>query len=114
MPAGGELHIGPGLTGHDDRIRARVHRTDDLLAIEELDAIEWSPDPNSGGCEHPRWHELYRRIRDAGKSLQAINLAVQHVAPLLDAVGTEGMYLLVVLPDLHAAEELEKIVARYR
>lgn len=91
-----------------------LDKLDDLLAIEELDAIEWSPDPKSGGSEHPRWHELFGRIRAAGKSVQAINLEVSQVAPLLDAVGPEGMFLLVMPRNLEEADELERITARYR
>jgi hypothetical protein len=91
-----------------------VDKLDDLLAIEELDAIEWSPDPKSGDSADPRWHELYRRFLRAGKSLQIINLKIEHLAPLLDATGTDGVYLLVEFDTTETAEELARIIAHYR
>jgi len=84
-----------------------------LLGIEDLGAIEWSPDPQVPSCADRRWWDMYRRIRAAGKSVQAINLQVHEVAPLLDGAGPEGMYLLVDVKDWREAEELEKVVARY-
>ncbi|MEW6750550.1 MAG: hypothetical protein AB1505_06180, partial [Candidatus Latescibacterota bacterium] len=62
---------------------------DELLAIEPLDAIEWTPRRlsvgDSGG--HPRHWDLYRRILAAGKSVQAISVHFDEVIPLLDACG---------------------------
>ncbi len=75
-----------------------------LLAIESLDAIEWTPKlayANEGGG-HPKWYDLYRRIKAAGKSVQAICVKPDEVIPLLDAVGPEGMYI-----QCHAAREME-------
>lgn len=91
-----------------------IDKLDDLLAIEELNAIEWSPDPKSGGTAHPRWLPLYRRILEAGKSLQLINLQIQQVAPLLDKIGTQGVFLLVEISTIQDAEALTNIVARFR
>jgi hypothetical protein len=66
-----------------------------LLEIEALDAIEFTPDPQvpSGGNLH--WAGLYRRILEAGKSVQAVGVKPAEVLPLLDAVGGAGMFLLV-------------------
>jgi len=98
---------------HVDGIEC-LDKLDDLLAIDELDALEWSPDPKSGGTAHPRWLPLYHRILEAGKSLQLINLQIQQVAPLLDEIGTQGVFLLVEISTREDAEELTNIVARYR
>lgn len=66
---------------------------DSLLGIEALDAIEWTPDPSvpSGGNKH--WYDLYRRILNAGKSVQVVGTQVTEVLPLLDAVGGPGLYI---------------------
>ena len=37
---------------------------------------------------------MYRRILDAGKSVQAVGVKPEEVVPLLDAVGGEGMYVM--------------------
>ncbi len=68
---------------------------DHLLAIEPLDAIEWTPDPTVPGGGSPEWYPLYRRILAAGKSVQAVGVELNEVIPLLDAVGGQGMYISV-------------------
>jgi hypothetical protein len=65
-----------------------------LLACEHLDAIEWTPQAGLPGGGSPRWYDLYREIKAAGKSVQAIGVAFDEVEPLLDAVGHEGMYVM--------------------
>jgi len=75
-----------------------------LLGIDALDAIEWTPKfaYNTEGGGHPKWYDLYRRIKAGGKSVQAINVKPHEVIPLLDAVGPEGMYV-----QCHAESEAE-------
>jgi len=75
-----------------------------LLGIDSLDAIEWTPKfaYSTEGGGHPKWYDLYRRIKAGGKAVQAINVKPQEVIPLLDAVGPEGMYV-----QCHAASEAE-------
>ncbi len=43
---------------------------DHLLAIDSLRAIEWTPQAGIEGGAHERWFPLYKRILDAGKSVQ--------------------------------------------
>ncbi len=43
-----------------------------LLAIEPLDAIEWTPQAGIEPGGNRRWHDLYRRILAAGKSVQVL------------------------------------------
>lgn len=79
---------------HLDGHQCMVH-LDHLLAIEALDAIEWTPDPTVPRGGDPCWYPLYKRILAAGKSVQAVGVNINEVIPLLDAVGGKGMYLLV-------------------
>jgi len=71
-----------------------VHHLDALLEIESLDAIEWTPQSGLPGGGSPQWYDLYRRIKAGGKSVQAIGVKPDEVAPLLDAVGPAGMYVM--------------------
>ena len=96
-----------------------IPHLDALLEIDSLDAIEWTPRAQyprdayrGGGC--PQWYDLYRRIKSAGKSVQAIGVRPEQVAPLLDAVGPEGMYLWVNAPDPAAAETVLRNVEGFR
>ncbi len=87
---------------------------DALLEMRHLDAVEWTPSPKvpPGGDEH--WYEMYRRILDAGKGVQAINLQPEQVIPLLDAIGTEGVFVICNLSDPAKVEELSKRLEAYR
>ncbi|MBN2132853.1 MAG: hypothetical protein JW741_25355 [Sedimentisphaerales bacterium] len=89
---------------------------DELLAIDSLNAIEWTPRRlsvgDSGG--HPRHWELYRRILAAGKSVQAIGVKYEEVIPLLDACGGTGMFVTTSAPTEEDARRLAEEVAPYR
>lgn len=87
-----------------------IAHLDHLLSIDALDAIEWTPDPQVNHGGHPDWYPMYRRIRDAGKSVQAIGVRLDDVVPLLDAVGPEGMYVVVHCPG--DREGFERVVER--
>ncbi len=87
---------------------------DALLEIEELDAIEWTPQAGIETGGHPRWYDLYRRILAAGKSVEAIGVNFNEVIPLLDAVGPKGMFIWTWAPDETTARKLLDRVETYR
>jgi len=67
---------------------------DNLLSINSLNAIEWTPQAGLPGGGSPRWYDVYKRIRAAGKSVQAVGVAYDEVEPLVDAVGAEGLMIM--------------------
>lgn len=79
-----------------------------LLSILGLDAIEYTPQAGLEGGGHERWWPLYRQILAAGKSVQIVGVKPPEVAPLLDAIGTNGVYLhvdgITDVATLHALE----------
>lgn len=77
-----------------------------LLAIEELDAIEWTPQSGIEGGGSPRWFDLYRAIKAGGKSVQAIQVKPTEVLPLIDAVGPEGMFIMCEAMDEKQGRDL--------
>jgi len=97
---------------HLDGTQAVAH-LDALLAIEPLDAIEWTPQAGIETGGHRRWYDLYRRILAAGKSVQVVNVELDEVNPLLDAIGTKGVYILIQLKDEREAEQVLKRVSSY-
>lgn len=94
---------------HLDGTQALRH-LDALLGIEALDAIEWTPQAGIESGGHRRWHDLYRRILGAGKSVQIVNVEPAEVRPLLDAIGTQGVYLLIQFQDEREADAVAKLV----
>ncbi len=86
-----------------------------LLEIEELDAIEWTPQdgrPSGGAAD---WWPLYRRILAAGKSLQCVGVRMEDIIPLVDAVGPRGLYIIAQeAASLEEAQSVEKKLEGYR
>ncbi|MDD5687365.1 MAG: hypothetical protein PHE88_06010 [Elusimicrobia bacterium] len=87
---------------------------DSLLSIKGLDAIEWTPDPTIPSGGNKEWYSLYRKILDAGKSVQAVGIRHKEIIPLLDAVGGKGMYIHTSFDNEKELETLIKKVEPYR
>lgn len=98
---------------HLDGPECIVH-LDSLLGIEALDAIEWTPSPRVPGGGSPQWFPMYRRILEAGKSVQVVSIAPDEIIPLLDAVGGKGMYILTWFKDVRQAEAIIARAEAYR
>ena len=99
---------------HLDGTNATQH-LDLLLEIDALDAIEWTPQAGRPGGGDPAWYDLYRRIRAGGKSVEAIGVRPEEVIPLVDAVGPQGLLILIDGPvDQPAAEHLLRRLEPYR
>jgi len=91
-----------------------IPHLDLLLEIEPLQAIEWTPDPQVPRGGSPEWYPMYRKILEAGKSVQAIQVEPEEVLPLLDAVGGKGMYIMTKFRDHAHSEEMARAVEPYR
>ncbi len=87
---------------------------DHLLEIEELDAIEWTPQAGIEQGGDPRWYPIYKRILAAGKSVQAVGVMADEVIPLLDEIGPKGVYIMAGCGDESEAERLIESVEAYR
>ena len=87
---------------------------DSLLKIEPLDAIEWTPQAGLEDGWHARWHPLYKRILDAGKSVQIVGVPLDKIDFVLNAVGTQGVFIMTSLHSAEDIERAERIVARWR
>ena len=97
---------------HLDGTQAMIH-LDNLLAIEALDAIEWTPQAGIETGGNKRWYDLYRRILAAGKSVQVVNVERDEILPLLDAIGRKGVYALIQFKDEREAEKILEQVGNY-
>lgn len=71
-----------------------LHQLDALLEIDALDAIEWTPQSGIEQGGDLRWYPMYHRILDAGKSLQIIGAQADEVIPLLDELGSKGLFIM--------------------
>ena len=84
-----------------------IRHLDQLLSIPSLKAIEWTPEAGKPGGADSCWYPMYRKILEAGKSLQIVALQPGEVRGLLNEIGTKGVY---VLPEFQAKAEVEELV----
>ena len=91
-----------------------IRHLDAILEIDALDAIEWTPDPQVQQGGDPAWYPMYRKILEAGKSMQAIGVKGNEVEPLLDAVGGKGLYIQTTVKNETEMERLLIKVEPYR
>lgn len=87
---------------------------DHVLEIEELDAVEWTPQAGVEQGGSPRWYDFYHRVLDAGKSLQIVGATGEEVIPLLDELGPKGVYIMAGCKDAAEVEALVTKVEAYR
>ena len=98
---------------HLDGVGA-IRHLDALLEIEELDAIQWTPGYGQPQGGDSCWYELYQRIRAGGKSVMPAWVEVDELAPLLDAVGPEGVNVLMHFETERDIDAALAIAERYR
>ena len=75
---------------HLDGPQALRH-LDLLLEIPEIDAIQWVP--GVGRDYWADWIHVYRKIQEAGKSLQLLNVPVTDLHLLFESLRPEGVWL---------------------
>ncbi len=91
-----------------------VNKLDHLLQVKNLDAIQWTPGPQLPQGGDPQWYDMYKKIKAAGKSVQAPWVKPEEVVPLLDSVGPEGLYIMVDFKTRQEVEDVLKKVEPYR
>ena len=75
---------------HLDGPQALRH-LDLLLEIPEIDAIQWVP--GAGRDYWADWIHVYRKIQEAGKSLQLLSVPVTDLHLLFESLRPEGVWL---------------------
>jgi hypothetical protein len=91
-----------------------LRTVDPLLEIDTLTALQFTPGPQVPQGGNPCWYDLYRKIKAAGKSVMAVWIEPEEIKPLLDAVGPEGMYLMINLLEERQIKETALILDQYR
>jgi hypothetical protein len=98
---------------HLDGSQAMCH-LDALLTIDALDAIEWTPEPGQPKGGSPAWYGMYKRILAAGKGVQMLDVRASELAPLLDAIGNNGVFIITGSSDPGEIETFLRVIERYR
>lgn len=85
-----------------------IRHLDSLLAIPELNAIQWVCGAGKGPVT--RWLDLLRRIQDAGKGLQVLDVRPHELDAVMQALRPEGVWL--DLTGVATRAEGEALIAR--
>ncbi len=84
-----------------------IPHLDLLLAIPELDAIQWVPGANKPQCEDPEWYPLYDRIQKGNKRI-VINLPAKDVVGFTKRFNKAGLFLSTNAESPEQAKAMEK------
>lgn len=83
-----------------------LRHLDSILAIPELDALQWVFGAGNEGFE--KWIGVYRQAQAAGKSIQ-VNCRLGEIEQIIQTLDPRGVYLAVEsVPDRASAEALLK------
>lgn len=72
---------------------AEMRHLDALLSIEELDGIQWTPEPTVPS-NPAHLADVWKRVQDARKKLMFF-IRPEHVRPILESIGRETVFLSV-------------------
>jgi hypothetical protein len=97
---------------HLDGTQCLCH-LDHILDIEPLKAVEWTSNTEEPGT-HERWFPLYKRILDAGKSVQILGGNTDTIEPVLKAIGSKGVYIYGSNNTIEEIEAAARIADRWR
>ncbi len=98
---------------HLDGVDAMRH-LDAILEINEINCVQWTPGIGEPQGGNPRWFDLYQKILDAGKGIMPCWVETNELKPLLDAVGAEGLNILMHFQSEKDVDNALKIVEEFR
>lgn len=99
-------------TFHLDGTQCLPH-LDHILDIPALKAVEWTSNTDEPG-QHERWFPIYKRILDAGKSVQILGGGVHEIEPILKAIGSKGVQIYGSINTIEEIETAARIGDRWR
>jgi hypothetical protein len=88
-----------------------LRHLDSLLAIPELDALQWVPGAGNEGFH--KWVEVYQRAQSGGKGIQVV-CGMDELDLVMDTLDPRGLYLRVGgVPSREAAEIMLQALTRW-
>jgi 5-methyltetrahydrofolate--homocysteine methyltransferase len=92
-----------------------IQHLDMILAMKHVNAIQWVPLPQPPSASRPyplqRFDDamsldVYRRCLAAGKKVVLLGVSPAQVEPVINAAGSDGVFIYTGCPDKKSAEEL--------
>ena len=120
-PAMFRRFVAPGLQAQSEWLDHSIYmldgvdtlrHLDTVLEIDSLGALFWLPEMTAPGSGSPEWYSVIRKIRSAGKSVLLRKMDPSDVIPLIEAVGPEGLSLIVHQDKPEEMNEIEQVLAK--
>lgn len=83
-----------------------------ILALEDIDVIQWTPGAGQARTSSPRWMPLYKRIQAAGKGLYLL-ADIDEVETLLTELSSRGLYIKTSADSEEEAKDLLRKAERW-
>lgn len=85
-----------------------LQHLDHLIAMPELNAIQWTPGAGHNGVLHEEWYPLYRRMLDGGKNIQLLAAEFDRdgIDRLIRTFGPNRFYITCNAPSQKEGEEM--------
>lgn len=90
--------------------RGQLIHLDQLLAIDEIHALQWVPGEGNPPCDDDEWIPYYRRIAEAGKGIFISQARPERVGRLLDQLPPERVAMNVLC---HTEAEVHSVLDRF-
>ena len=74
----------------------------------------WTPEPGDRRGGDPRWFPMYKKILDAGKSVQLVGVKKDEIPCILDSIWGKGVYIITGCRSLEEADEISSMIEAYR
>lgn len=97
---------------HLDGPEAMRSHLDAILALDEIDAIEWTPGAGKPPTYTPAYMPRYKKAQAAGKRLYLL-VSPRDIEPLLSELSPKGLFLCTQTDSEDAARDLLKKVTRW-
>jgi 5-methyltetrahydrofolate--homocysteine methyltransferase len=91
---------------HLDGVSALVH-LDDVLSMESLDALQWTPGAGKPDGGDMKWDFIYEKALDAGKRIYAL-VHPKNLARFVGRFGGKGVYIVTQADGPETADALVK------
>lgn len=91
-----------------------LRHLDSILEIKELDVIQWVCGAGAEG--YTKWVEVYRKIQNAGKGIQLIDIGIEDLSMIFETLRPEGVWFSGIegIKDKETADRVLKRIELWR
>lgn len=92
--------------------QAQLRHLDDILSVPNIGVIQWTSVVDQPGYFH--YIDVFKKIRAAGKAVLINEVRPQDVEPLLDALGSEKLFIVTGAASQEEADAMLRMAEKHR